>query len=110
MNTTIMNKAAILEKYPEGKPICLNYSIIRSELLTLAEENLRLEKRLAAFEEGVNPDVAERFSEVAGSLNEKLAAILDGMNKRVPVAEICQFLHDAGYTSASAELKHRYDI
>ncbi len=110
MNTTIMNKAAILEKYPEEKPICLNYSIIRRELLTLAQENLRLEKRLAAFEEGVNPDVAERFSVVAGSLNEKLAAILGGMNKRVPVAEICQFLQDADYTGASNALKRRYDI
>jgi hypothetical protein len=39
MNTQVLDKSAILAKYPEKKPICLNYAVMREELLTLAEEN-----------------------------------------------------------------------
>ena len=46
MKTYLLNKPAILEKYPEQKPLCLNYAVIRSELIALAEENERLYSRL----------------------------------------------------------------
>ena len=65
-------------KYPEQKPVCFNYAVAREDILALRDETLRLEKRLAAFEEGLNPDVAERFSQVADGLLNKLDALLDG--------------------------------
>jgi hypothetical protein len=46
-------------RYPEQKPVCFNYTAARADVLVLRRENLRLEQRLAAFEEGLNPDVAE---------------------------------------------------
>ena len=110
MNTKVLNTAAIMAKYPEEKPVCINYADMRGELLALAEENLRLEKRLAAFEEGVNPDVADKFSEAADNLLVKLDAVLDDLNKQVSVAEICLFLENADYTAASNAIKRRYDI
>jgi hypothetical protein len=60
MNTEILDMSAILAKYPEKKPICLNYAEMRGELIALAEEKRRLEKKLAAFEEDVDPDVSEK--------------------------------------------------
>ena len=65
-------------KYPEQKPVCFNYAAAREDMLAYRAENLRLQKRLAAFEEGINPDVAARFSQVADGLLNKLDALLDG--------------------------------
>jgi hypothetical protein len=39
MNKEILSRSAVLAKYPETKPICLNYAAMRAELLALAEEN-----------------------------------------------------------------------
>jgi len=76
MKIGLMNRDAILAKYPESKPVCLNYVEMRSELLALCLENERLQKRLTAFEEGLNPDAADKFCEVADSLLEKMDVII----------------------------------
>ena len=76
MNADPLNYDAILAKYPEQKPVCLNYVDTRKDIIALTEEILRLQKRLACFEEGLNPDVAAEFAVRADEMLEKIDALL----------------------------------
>jgi hypothetical protein len=71
-----LSDSVIESRYPEQKPICFNYAAARQDILAFREENTRLEKRLAAFEEGLSPDVAEQFSKKADSLLTSMNALL----------------------------------
>lgn len=110
-----MTDSEFIAKYPEQKPVCFNYMTARTDILALREENLRLRKRLAAFDEGLNPDTAKKFSAVADSLLEKLDALIGDTlenpgTKNVSVNEISQFLQNAGFEEASKALDCRYSV
>ena len=77
-----MNAKDIIAKYPEERPVCLNYAAMRNDLIALCEDNSTLQKRLAAFEEGLNPDAADKFSEVADSLLAKMDALIGGLAEK----------------------------
>jgi len=66
MNIQIIEMDAILEKYPEQKPICLNYKEIRDELIALSSENSRLQKRIGYLEAGIDHDDCEGASMAPG--------------------------------------------
>jgi hypothetical protein len=46
MNTKLLDGDAILAKYAEQKPVCVNYVEMREELLALADENAQLRSEL----------------------------------------------------------------
>ncbi len=102
-----MTDSGFEARYPEQKPVCFNYAAAREDMLACRAENFRLRKRLATFEEGMNPDVAERFSQKANGLIGKLDALLGGREKAV-VTEISQFLHESGFEEAAEALEGRY--
>ena len=39
MKAAILNKETFVQHYPEKKPICLNYAVVREDILALIEEN-----------------------------------------------------------------------
>jgi len=39
MKAAIMSKHDFLSRYPNEKPVCLNYAAVREDMLTLIEEN-----------------------------------------------------------------------
>jgi hypothetical protein len=39
MKREYIDKDALVAKYPEQKPICLNYATVREDLIALIEEN-----------------------------------------------------------------------
>lgn len=39
MKTEPLNKDTFLENYPEQKPVCLSYTVVREDMLALIEEN-----------------------------------------------------------------------
>ncbi len=49
MNTKVLNTAAILAKYPNKKPVCLNYIEIRDELLALAAAKTGMPREVSMF-------------------------------------------------------------
>ena len=57
MRAARFDQAAILERYPEQKPICFNYFTARSDVLTLLAEKEQLEKRLIELENKKVSDV-----------------------------------------------------
>ena len=38
MKTGLFNKETFMERYPEQKPVCLNYATVRADMLALIEE------------------------------------------------------------------------
>lgn len=38
MNTGLLNRDTFAERYPEQKPVCLNYATVREDMLALIEE------------------------------------------------------------------------
>lgn len=66
----------ILERYPKEKPVCFNYATAVEDFIALSEENTYLRKRLAAYEEGLNPDAAAVFSEEADAILMRLDKLI----------------------------------
>lgn len=46
MKTGPLNKDTFAERYPEKKPVCLNYATVREDMLALIEENESLNTQL----------------------------------------------------------------
>jgi hypothetical protein len=101
----------ILAKYPEDKPTCVNYAEMRNDLIGAHEEIDRLQKRLAYFEEGLNPDAALEFATRADALLKGMDNLLDKTQQRVDIInEISQFLNDSGFDEASEAIDCHYGI
>ncbi len=49
MNTDVLDRTAILAKYPNKKPVCLNYIEMRDELLALAAAKAGMPREVSMF-------------------------------------------------------------
>ncbi len=49
MNTSVLDRNAILAKYPNKKPVCLNYIEMRDELLALAAAKASMPREVSMF-------------------------------------------------------------
>ena len=49
MNTDVLDRTAILAKYPNKKPVCLNYIEMRDELLALAAAKASMPREVSMF-------------------------------------------------------------
>ena len=48
MKAVLIDRDTFMERYPEQKPVCLNYAIVREDMLALIEETEALRFLLAS--------------------------------------------------------------